>query len=379
MITNNIPSGENVTPVFGLTQAQLLPIIDNIVSSETVESFDVSIEHQVQGEYGRQAKKVIPTFTYRTQTGRTGKVTVFVKWYYRSGPAEAHHYTYLQRHQATIPRIYGVLTVNQREMLFLEYLQPIIDYDKLLNNLEQFQRFLSVIARFNAIDPIQEYANQLPFRDLGNELIDSASVLNSIWEHACKGKLGDVLEEFCCRSVDKLNHLKMLAKRLINVVNQMEIGLVHYDFYPVHTCWRRETGELLITDLEFVGFAPRFYDLGWWLGASDDILQRCRPRRELAQYYLQQYIHYGGCSISVEQFLEETHILWLAGILKRLKWRLGHALDGRVKGTENREEGRFVFRDQLLQDLNILLCNARQLTLPYKSLLPCKKQRTPSA
>ncbi len=85
MSAGNFNPQKNTTPVFGLTKKQLRPILDNIVSDDTVASFEVSIEHQVQGYYGYQAEKVLPTFIYTTATGRTGKVVLLVKWFYRTG------------------------------------------------------------------------------------------------------------------------------------------------------------------------------------------------------------------------------------------------------------------------------------------------------
>ena len=356
MSVNNSQHDEDITPVFGLAKSQLRPIMDNIVSDETVDSFDVSIEHEVQGYYGYQAEKIIPTFTYTTTTGNTGKVIVFVKWFYRKGPAEAHNYTYLEKHHAPIPRMYGTLIKShQREMLFLEYLAPVTDSDGFLNDDDQFHQFLALAARFNAIQPSQEYASKLPHHDIGRSLKESVSVLNSIWDYACKGELGNALKQFCSSSEDNLNRLKNLAKQLIDPVNQMKTGIAHTDFYPENTGWRRETGELLMLDLEFVGFAPRFYDVAGWVGAPDDILPRCLPRRELAQYYLEQYIRWSGCPVPLEQFLEETRILWMAGELKMLGWRLGRALDGCVDWTDDRGEGRRFFREGLHRDLSILL------------------------
>ena len=43
MSTSNIPHDDNVTLVFGLTKAQLRPVVDHI-AEEPVASFDVSIE-----------------------------------------------------------------------------------------------------------------------------------------------------------------------------------------------------------------------------------------------------------------------------------------------------------------------------------------------
>ena len=77
----------NSTSVFGLTKAQLQPIVDNI-ANQPVASFHVTVEHQVRGFSGYSADKVIPTFTYTTQSGHSGKTTVFVKRFRRTGPAK---------------------------------------------------------------------------------------------------------------------------------------------------------------------------------------------------------------------------------------------------------------------------------------------------
>ena len=62
-------SGNTATPVFGLTKAQLRPVVEEI-AGEPVDCFDIAIEREVEGQYGYQADKVIPTFMYTTASGR---------------------------------------------------------------------------------------------------------------------------------------------------------------------------------------------------------------------------------------------------------------------------------------------------------------------
>lgn len=355
---NDVPGNNDITPVFGLTKAQLRPIIGNIVS-EPVVSFDVTIERQVQGFSGYSADKVIPTVTYITQSGRMGRATVFVKRFHRTGPAEAHHYAALQKHDAPIPRMYGVMTDQDgKEMLFLEYLDPVGDVqasEHFADDLDQFRQLLAVTARFNAIEPSGEYAANLPRRDIDRGLGDACVTLEHIWDHACKGDLGDALKQLCSSSRDRLAQLQKFAMGLIEPVSQIEIGLIHGDIYPENTGWRRETGELLILDLEWIGFGPRFYDAARWLGAPDDLQPHCQRRAELAGYYLEQYVLQGGAAVPLERFMKEVSILWIAQILDIMWFRLRHALDGRVDWTEDREEGRRFFRDALYENLCVLL------------------------
>lgn len=352
-------SRSDVTPVFGLTKAQLRPIIDDIASDEPVVSFDVAIEHQVQGFCGYSAEKAIPTFIYTTRSGRTGRATVFVKWFHRTGPAEAHHYTYLQKHDAPIPRMYGVLTgPDGREMLFLEYLDPIGDVQackQFMDDLHQFRQLLAVTARFNAIQPSGDYAAGLPRKDVGKGLTDACATLERVWEHACQGDLGDALKRLCSDSQNRLPELQTFARELIKPIAQMEIGLIHSDIYPENTGWRQRAGELLILDLEWIGFGPRFYDAASLLGAPDDSQPHHQRREELGKYYLEQYARCGGTSVYLDQFMKELPILWMAQTLNIMWFGLRHALDGCVDWTEDREEGRRFFRDGLYENLSALL------------------------
>ena len=349
----------DVTPVFGLTKAQLRPIVGNIVPDEPVASFDVAIEHQVQGFCGYSAEKAIPSFTYTTKSGRIGRTTIFIKWFYRSDPAEAHHYAYLQKHHAPIPRMYGVLTgPDGREMLFLEYLDPIGDVqacENFLDDPDHFRQLLAVTARFNAIQPSGEYAAGLPRKGVGEGLMDACATLERIWEHACKGDLGNALRQLCSSSQEGLPQLQMLARSLIEPISRMETGLIHSDIYPENTGWRRETRELLILDLEWIGFGPRFYDAASLLGAPDDLQPHWQRREELAQYYLEQYVRWGGPAVSLDQFMKEVPVLWAAQRLNIMWFGLRHALDGRVDWTEDREEGRRFFREELYKHLSVLL------------------------
>jgi len=351
----------SITPVFGLTKSQLQPILDNI-ANEPVTSFDVSVKHQVQGFYGTRGEKVIPTFTYTTQTGRTGNTTVFVKRQYANYPghSEAHHYVYLGQHQAPVPRMYGALIdSDQREILFLEYLDEITNEDQFLNDDDKFRQFLSVMARFNAIQPSQEYVVRLhkdmaqrpgpPGLSLVQRMTAAVSALSDILAHARKGELGNALEKLCSDNEGKFSRLQMHAKRLIKLVAQMETGLCHNDFHPYQTAWRQKTGELLMFDLEYVGLGVRFYDITPWLGELDD-MQPQLSRDELAQYYLEQYVHWHGCPVSMAQFLEETCIIRMAfEVWKLIWWRERRPLRG---GSE--EECR-KNRDRLHRQLSTLL------------------------
>jgi len=347
----------NVTPVFGLTETQLQPVVDNI-ADQPVASFHVTVEHQVRGFSGYSADKVIPTFTYSTKSGLTGKAVVFVKRFHRAGPAEAHHYTCLQRHNAPIPRMYGVMTdPDGRELLFLEYLDPVGDVqdsERFFDDLHNFRHCLEATAHFNAIKPDGDYAAQLPRRDVGKGLNDACITLERLWERAWKGDLGDALKMLCSELQDRLSRLQEFAVGLIEPIVKMDTGLIHGDVYPENTGWRRDTRKLLILDLEWIGFGPRFWDAAMLLGAPEEMQPQYQRRDELAQYYLEQYVRWGGKAPSLERFTEEISILWMAQRLSMMWFGLSRALDGDADWTDDREEARGFFREGLYRELSVI-------------------------
>jgi hypothetical protein len=357
-MTEGTDNHANSTSVFRLTKAQLQPIVDSI-ANQPVASFHITVQHQVQGFSGYSADKVIPTFTYTTESGHRGKTTVFVKRFRRTGPAEAHHYVHLQEHSAPIPRMYGIMTdPDGRELLFLEHLDPIGDVqdsERFFDDIHNFRHCLEATAHFNAIKPDGEYAAQLPRKDVRKGLRDACITLEHLWEHACKGDLGEALEHLCLDSLTKLPQLQGFAIGLIEPIVKMDTGLIHGDVYPENTGWRRDTDELLILDLEWIGFGPRFWDAAMLLGAPEEMQHQHQRRDELAQYYLEQYAHWGGEAPSLKQFAEETSTLWIAQRLSMMWFGLRRALDGDADWTDDREEARQFFRDGLHKELTSIL------------------------
>jgi hypothetical protein len=347
-----------ITPVFGLTKAQLCPIVENI-ANQPVASFHVTVEHQVRGFAGYSADKVIPTFTYTTQAGSAGRATVFVKRFHRTGPAEAHHYAYLQEQDAPIPRMYGAMTDPEgRELLFLEYLDPIgniRDSERFFDDLDNFRSCLVSTAHFNAIKPVGDYTDQLPRRDVEKGLKEACVTLERLWKHALDGDMGNTLKHLCSSARDRLSRLQAFAVGLLDPIADMDTGLIHGDVYPENTGWRPGTKELLILDLEWIGFGPRFWDAAMLLGAPDEMHPQRQHREELAQYYLDKYAHWGGEAPSLKHFLEKISVLWTAQRLSMMWFGLRHALDGDVDWTDDQEEGRQFFRDSLYDELSAII------------------------
>lgn len=336
-----------VTDVFGLTREQLRPIVEGIAGAP-VESFDVSIDHEVQGPYGAGAEKLVPTFGYVTKGGGRGEAVVFAKRFYEelTGPREAHHYLYLAHVGAAIPGMYGALRDDQdREILLLEYVDVVTETrESFIADAQQFPSFLSVLAHFNAIQPSSEYAALLrsgmamwqePWEA---RVADAPALLHRIWESAEAGELGAALQRTCSSASGALAPLCRLAAQLLELVSHMEVGLVHNDLSLEHVGRRRQTGELLLFDLEDIGLTPRFYDVAGWLGAPDRIETRCAPREELAEHYLAAYARRGGIAPPLTAFLEEIRALWLVSEFSWLQWYLHEALEEPWERTRRGDE-----------------------------------------
>ena len=372
------------TPVLGLTQTQLQPIADDI-AGEQVASFDVRVVDHAWPHYGVRGEKVAASFAWTTRSGRTGETLVFVKKQGepicdRDGreiapaPAEAVHYRNLTPHRAPIPRMYGALTVagpDPREVIFLEWLDEVVTeqepFAQFQNDDEHFRQFLSSVARFNAIVPSSDYAEHLrtvrerectyPWRREGRDRAESMfAALKSTYDDAEQSKLGPALRQACSRSANQLITLETLAHRLVEQKAAMVAGFCHRDLEPFQTGRRRCTGEVVLFDIESPNLAPRFCDAAVCLGAPDAYLPRCRPREELARHYLDEYVRQGGCPASMDEFLNETYILWLEWTYGWLSMFHRQALEGKPTGRDLLQ-GKLTF---LLHEAGRIPCSSRR-------------------
>jgi len=345
-----LPRGE-ANSVFGLSEAQLRPIVEAAVG-ESVASFDISIEHEVEGYYGFAAEKAIPTFSYVTSAGRRGRITVFAKHSHNPKSEEPEQYRFLAAHHAPIPRIYGVLrSPDDRPVLFLEYVDA-SHPARSIRSLEGMQEFLSLMARFNAIRPSREYGawlEGLPGR-WGNDAAEPERTREAIWKHAQEGELGDELEQFCSQRQAELPRLQEFARHILGQVAEMETGLVHTDF-SVENTGRRDTGERVLMDLEPVTIGPRFFDASLLLGLPKDRWRFGHDQREMAEHYLSEYARRGGTRPPVDQFVQEVRVLWTHWIIETLAWGFGRGREGSPADDEERAACRL----GLLRNLTMLL------------------------
>ncbi|UCC68697.1 MAG: phosphotransferase [Armatimonadota bacterium] len=346
MSTSETRSQSGPISVFGLSTAQLRPIVE-AAAGESVASFAISIEHQVEGYYGFAAEKLIPTFSYVTPEGRRGRVTVFAKHSQNPESPEAEKYRFLAAHGVPLPRVYGVVrSPEDRPILFLEYLD-VSEQAQSVRSTEGVLELLSLMARVNAIRPTPEQTAFLhSWRD---DPATEVSTLELLWEQAQKGDLGDDLQQFCTSRQDDLPRLLAFTQRLDQQMREMEMGVLHNDFSPENT-GRRVTGERVVMDPELMSMGPRFGDVSGWLGRPEDLWTREEDQGDLAEHYLRKYARWGGCPPALDECLEECHLLWVFG-LTNLDFGLGLAR----ADSDTCEEYRAGSRRGLLKQLTMLL------------------------
>jgi hypothetical protein len=338
--------GDSATPVFGLSVAQLRPIVE-AAAGEPVASFDISIEHQVEGFYGFAAEKLIPTFAYVTASGRAGRVTMFAKHSHNPESPEPERYRLLAAHGVPIPEVYGLVrSPEDRPILFLEYMD-VSEEAQSVASIEGLLELLSLMARVNAIRPTPEQAALLPSWWEGPAA--EVSTLEVVWEGAQKGDLGEDLQQFCTSRRDDLPRLLAFTQRLDQQAKEMEPGLLHNDFSPGNT-GRRATGERVVMDPELMGRGPRFGDVSGWVGRPEDLWTRKENQRDLAEHYLREYARWGGSPPSLEECLDECRLLWVYGLCN-LDFGLGLAR----ADSDTCEEYRAGSRRGLLKQLTLLL------------------------
>jgi len=354
MTASDTQSGSGPISVFGLSEAQLRPIVE-AAAGEAVASFEISVEHEVLAEYyGFAADKLIPTFSYVTPEGRRGQVTIFAKHSHNPDSPEPEHYRLLGLHGVPLPCLYGVLrSPKDRPILFLEYLD-MSELTRLPLPPNVRLEVLSLRARLNAIYPSPEYAAWLEpiYRRQPEAAVMLGKTLDLVWNRGCEGSLGGALKEFCSEDSGRYARLQRLVNRVGAEVARMETGLLQGDASFENT-GRRQNGERVLLDLESVELGARFSDVAGLLGRPDDMWPSAPypPRGALIEHYLREYARWRGAAPSPEQFLAEARVLYVHGQVVSIDFSAswGHA------DSPAPEEQRQASRQGMLRILRRLL------------------------
>jgi hypothetical protein len=310
--------------LFEFTENQLLPIVDSIARTP-VQDFSVRLEHNKASLNGICGEYLVPTIVCRTQAGESLEFTLFVRRRNDTEPGwlQAPHYSFLGKTGVPIPRLFGVLDDSQgREVLFLELLDEVtISDDAFYRDTDAITQFLAIAGRLNGVKPTTDYAAQVGramaerkgyTRNWNTWLPWSIHVLHRIEEYAGKHLLGEQLERFCLSRRAEIQTLKRIALDLIHIVPGFPIGLVHGDFHPQNTGWRKKPRELVVFDFEDIMLETRFYDVALVLGGPETEDKRRARQLDLAALYLDAYSQAGGTVPALEEFLREMSIVWFA-------------------------------------------------------------------
>lgn len=333
---------------YPLDSHALAPALAKATGRKRCRITNIAFDPRLQITIGYGATKAVPTVEYEDADGRTRSIVMFVKWQNNEHYCERVHYEHLVRLGAPVPRLYDARQVEGRELLFLECLNcaeaPIVD-----------EELVAMTARLNAVSPDAAYAVSLGERAFGRELAEAKQTVNEIHARALAGELGDNLQRYCQGLPGLPASLSVLADHLAAPVSRMETGLVHTDLYPENCGHRGGGGELLVFDLVFMSFGPRFYDVARWVGTSAGRNDTNASDLRLARAYLDAYSRAGGTAPALEQFLGECSVLKAVSIFVMLWFKLARSLDGKVDWTDDVDEGREVTRRKLQRDLGILM------------------------
>ena len=309
--------------IFDITKTQLLPIVCDIASNK-VDDFLIRFDHQKTSPNGIMGEYLIPTITCDTGSGDSLEFTLFVRRPkgVRWNRLQAHHYAFLSKNGIPVPRLYGVLSDSQgREVLFLEHLDEFaVSNDAFYEDADTLIKYLEIMAKFNSVKPTVEYA-----ADVGRDMADrnftmnwktwlpwSIYVLDHIEKYAEKHLLGEQINRFCQSNQAEIKTLKRIALELIHIVPNLPVGLIHGDFLPGNTGWRKKPRELVVFDFEDILFDTRFYDIAFVLGGWDIEGKHSATQHDLAENYLKTYFQCGGSTLRIEDFIREITVVWYA-------------------------------------------------------------------
>lgn len=241
---------------------------------------------------------------------------------------EAWHYMSLHHAHAPVPALHGWMSnVDGREVLFIEHVRTDLSDDSLPPESTEYETFIGLIGRYNALTPPTRYTSQLPKADISGILQDTLPAMKALDLNGRRGALGSGISRF----LDHPDHTRarLLAQldALAAAVRAMPVGLIHGDLFPRHVGVRRLTGEWLLFDLLYTQTGPRLFDLAPFLGAPDDASRLTRARRRhLAEVYRE---HCSAPFDSTDALLSEAATLWLAWEFRNLRrWVLSALEEG---------------------------------------------------
>jgi hypothetical protein len=296
---------------FGIPEDSLRAIIASVENQKIngcVWHFTKSLPSGFEGQRG---EKIIPTAKYATETGQQREITFFIKRHCNTGPNEAMHHLFLVLADAPVPNLYAYFSEeSDKDITVSEYVKPLLidePYDEFLLDQRVFGAFIAATAEFTSVSVKNEH---LPFIEKGyiEKKLRSYAVKLSTLETINKS-FADEGEVYV--SETDVSKLLILHENICKKIEKHPKGIYHWDHRPCNAAWDKNGERMLIIDLEDTLIAPRFLDIGRWLGSPDRIEKRFKDRESLAKDFLSVYNNRKENVVSVDTFLTETEQLWL--------------------------------------------------------------------
>jgi hypothetical protein len=316
-------------PLEELDDCQLRPVVEAMAGGP-VARFSWQIDLPQQGKKGFYGYKLIPLFSYTTPTGEPGSCRCCLK---QISPIESIHYAYLSSYGIPLCTVYGYIPLARNtEIIFLEYLDRI---GKEFLDGKAREWFLQVKAQINAVPVDDGYRQQLIAlaneRPRQEQAVDRAAYYDRLFSLAESGRLGADFFDLCGERQATIPRLLHLADDVEARVREMPLALCNAELDVGH---RPGSDVRRCFDLHSTCLSPRFADLRHIIGLPDRVHDgwgdAWLPRERWARIYVEAFNKDSCASITIEDVLRESRVLWLQHALHPgwSHWWLDRALAG---------------------------------------------------
>jgi hypothetical protein len=306
---------------FGIDTAIFSEIISHDENSQ-VTVIEVSELNTVHKEYSNERSERFVVKVVYIKNNEEHTKNFFMKKPREKNPHEAVHYLNMQKCGAPIPKLYAYYSEeNESDIIITEVVSPLheVGSDFMLRE-DIFKPFIIATAEFNSVRISEEYRNYLSRRyDIVNQkIIPYKEKLRKIFTEI-HGQ--EQYIKFRKNLPQKtLDALLILHEKICQRIIPMEKGLYHWDHSPYNSGWSELQNKHIIFDLEATLWAPRFSNIGMWIGGNENAYA---PKETLAELYLSIYNPRLSVNISVDNFLDECYPLWLANQFQNIIWCFG--------------------------------------------------------
>lgn len=300
-----------------------MSIFEGILKQNNSHIKVTSIEHHplVRDKYyGGRGEKAIVNVEY-SEAKVMKEASFFVKEHCNDYPSEALNYINLGKCNAPIPILYAYFSEpRQHDIIIVEMLKPYLINDDPIFMLDEviFSPFIEVTAMFNSTKIENDYKKMLieGYDLFSDKIVPFKTKLITMFKTIKRNPTYNLLMPLLSNDMENkiiATHLDICKK-----ISKMEKGLYHWDHTPRNFGWSDTQQKHVIFDIEDTLWAPRFYNIGMWLGGDDSIEPKYQSREKLARKYLDIYNPRCDKNISTDTLLKESRPIWLSYKIEQL-------------------------------------------------------------